>query len=111
MVADPCPGGWRNFRSGSGCQAMLVSAFLGGRTYTIAPDTIQIVVNADEGPFVSTPNPAIANQAALLVWLNAVLVEASNQGLTTFGIFRAIGGYLLPAKIEGLCVTQVVPAA
>jgi hypothetical protein len=61
------------------------------------------------GLFVSSPNPLIANQAALLVWLNGVLVEAANLSFGTFGSFKAVGGYLLAARIGGTCVTGVTP--
>lgn len=107
---DPCPGGWSNFRSGACCAPILFDAFLGGRSYPIGPRLVQVRVAAQNGsPFASSPNPLIGNQAALLVWLNGVLVEAANLGFSTFGSFQAVGGYLLAARIGGTCVTGLTP--
>ncbi len=106
---DPCPGGWSNFRSGACCAPVLFDAFLGGRSYPIAGGTVRVTVTTPSGIFASSPNPPIANQAALLVWLNGVLVEAANAGFSSFGNFQAVGGYLLAARIGNTCVTGLTP--
>jgi len=68
-----------------------------------------VTVTTPSGIFASSPNPPIANQAALLVWLNGVLVEAANAGFSSFGNFQAVGGYLLAARIGNTCVTGLTP--
>lgn len=44
-----------------------------------------------------------------MAWLGVVLTEATQQGFHVMGNFQLVGGYLMPPRINGVCVTQLTP--